>query len=83
MAGTVRVFGVALVALFGDIELLVDSSCSSPLFRSDGSRVRRRLLGLGVVLPLLGPLLSLTDKFMQLDPFSVPGLVGDLLIDGE
>ena len=79
--GTVRVFGVARAALFG--EMLVGSGCSSLLGRTDVSALRRKLLGLGVVLPLLGPLLSLTDKFIQLDPLSVPGLVGDRLMDGE
>ena len=45
--------------------------------------VRRKLLGLGVVFPLLGPLLSLTLRLMQLDPVSATAFVGDLLIDGE
>ena len=43
------------------------------------------MLGLGVVFPLLPPLLSLIAKFVQLDPLqpSTVILVGDLLIDGE
>ena len=43
------------------------------------------MLGLGVVFPLLPPLLSLIAKFVQLDPLhpSTVILVGDLLIEGE
>ena len=45
-----------------------------------------KLRGLGVVFPLLPPLLSLlVAKFVQLDPppALVVNLVGDLFIDGE
>ena len=61
----------------------VTSNGLSPLLRHEGAVERQKLLGLGVVFPLLGPLLSLTDKLTQLEPHSAPARVGDLLIEGE